>query len=410
MNKKLICLSIAATISLLSMPALSQSNLNEMAIRKAVENVKLENNIIEDDYKRRLEMFLNDESVEENTLISSEKKINIEDENNLENNTNEVIPLENINYIENETKIVNSETIGIEDDFNLKINNILESLNLLRSEFEAYDKIIKNDYESYFSNRLSDLKLDFITQVESEIAALQKAQEGALYDIDKLKEKDYSQDIIDLKISTKSINEEIDNLHEIIVSKVDEVEFNQYKNSLNEDIKSLKLNFKNEMKNLSIEKDLEELKLTLGNEIETNNLLLKEKGDEILDLKKNSNIDFINFSSVLNKKFDALEQDKEAHNKKHIEDVDNLKERVLKLESSLKEKDLLIDKQNKKINDLNKNYLSLSESVEKFKSMDFTKNIIDVNGFENLKEAKKSVSEEGGLLILDKNGQVKVLN
>jgi hypothetical protein len=297
-----------------------------------------------------------------------------------------------------------------EDDFNLKINNILESLNLLRSEFEAYDKIIKNDYESYFSNRLSDLKLDFITQVESEIAALQKAQEGALYDIDKLKEKDYSQDIIDLKISTKSINEEIDNLHEIIVSKVDEVEFNQYKNSLNEDIKSLKLNFKNEMKNLSIEKDLEELKLTLGNEIETNNLLLKEKGDEILDLKKNSNIDFINFSSVLNKKFDALEQDKEAHNKKHIEDVDNLKERVLKLESSLKEKDLLIDKQNKKINDLNKNYLSLSESVEKFKSMDFTKNIIDVNGFENLKEAKKSVSEEGGLLILDKNGQVKVLN
>ena len=76
----------------------------------------------------------------------------------------------------------------------------------------------------------------------------------------------------------------------------------------------------------------------------------------------------------------------------------------------LDEKDSVIEAQNKKIEELNEKYNALIKQVAELKESGFNNNVIKVENLTNLKEAEKKVQEDGGVLILDKNGQLKVLN
>ena len=145
--------------------------------------------------------------------------------------------------------------------------------------------------------------------------------------------------------------------------------------------------------------------MSLKNKIEGNSLSLKEKSDVIKDLKK----------SIEQRVNDVIGQIQEQKNSfdgrlSNLESNANKKQDSENIKKILSEKDSVIEEQNKKIEELNKKYDALIEQIAEFKNNGFNNNVIKVENLTNLREAEKKVQEDGGVLILDKNGQLKVLN
>lgn len=410
MNKKLLSLSIAAYVAMVSIPSFAQDmNIQSKDMLKDFSKENTNNNFIsENDYRRQLEEFLKEDEIKEDKEIVVEKNESIVIEDETINKKSESTE---IDKTESEKEVVvenNNETLPIQNSEaleELKISSIRadverlsflssNEINLIKKRVEENENLVKNTKDE-FSSKVITLE-NILNDLKSQIISKEEVNEN----------------FISLDEFKTNILSKLSDLESSLKEKSDKKEYKNFREEVTENVEILD----KEIKNLSLlsisEEAVEEKIMLLSNKIESNALVLKEREDVIKDTKKSLEDEIKSVSdrisgeiAKLNEKFLELKGQIETH-----KDSKNNESELIELKNRINEKDDLINSQDEKIKDLNKKYMSLAKEVENIKNIKLNRNVIKVNDFENLDEAEKRVKEEGGVLILDKNGQLKVLN
>jgi DNA repair exonuclease SbcCD ATPase subunit len=415
MNRNILFLSIAACFA--SFPSYASNIENNLEMNAS------NNTFSEAEYKKKLEEFLMDDTPEGK---ASEKEVAGE-----LNNINESEVTENsIVSVKKETKSKDTDTPKVNEEASSETENVNGGLNMikmsslqsdinnlslllkgevgaLKEKTESYDESL-NVLKNETSENIEDLRIALNEELSSKVGQdtienLKKELSELNAFVDEGFEGFYSKEVIDEKVSQLKSNiqelvAEIQGMEPILTEAVQSSEYQDYKKAIEEEFKILKEEL---VKKAELNEDL----MSLKNKIEGNSLSLKEKSDVIRDVKKvvEQRVEDVvkqiqSQEQVLNNRLSALENKETG--KESSKDVKQL----------LDEKDSVIDEQNKKIEELNEKYNALIKQVAELKESGFNNNVIKVENLANLKEAEKKVQEDGGVLILDKNGQLKVLN
>ncbi len=416
MNKNLLFLSIIACLS--SLPSYASNIENDLGSNTS------NNTFSEAEYKKKLEEFLMDETSEETvsekeksddlipvkeTVVNNVPVVTIEKETESKD-----VKVSEVNKLNSDaTDNVNNDNINMIKMSSLKsdIDNLSlllggkiealketntgnnEKLNELKNEvYEKIDALRKNLNESISS------KVD-----EESIENLNKSLFELKTSFDEKLSGFYSKEVVDEKVSQLKSNieelvAEVQDMKPILTEAVKSSEYQDYKKAIEEEFKILK-------EELVKKAELNESLMSLKNKIEGNSLSLKEKSDVIKDVKRVVEQKVEDFVKQI--------QGQEQIFNDRLSDLENKetdKESSENIKQILNEKDSVIEEQNRKIEELNEKYNALMTQVTELKESGFNNNVIKVENLTNLKEAEKKVQEDGGVLILDKNGQLKVLN
>lgn len=415
MNKNILFLSIAACFA--SFPSYA-SNIEDDLEMNASSNT-----FSEAEYKRKLEEFLMDEKPEE-TVPEKENDGDLNNVNKSETSKNPII------NVKEETKIKGIENPEVNEEHSSDIKNVNDDLNtikmsslqsdinnlslLLKGEMDAlkektesYDETL-NVLKNKTSEKVENLRIALNEELSSKVGQdTIENLEKELSELNALVDEGfagfYSKEVVDEKVSQLKSNieelvGELQGVKPILTEAVQSSEYQDYKKAIEEEFKNLK-------EELVKKAELNEGLMSLKNKIEGNSLSLKEKSDVIKDMKK-----------VVEQKLEEIAKQIEDQEQLFNERLSTLENKETNKESSgdikqmLDEKDSVIEAQNKKIEELNEKYNALIKQVAELKESGFNNNVIKVENLTNLKEAEKKVQEDGGVLILDKNGQLKVLN
>ena len=415
MNKNLLFLSIAVCFA--SFPSYA-SNIEDDLEMNASSNT-----FSEAEYKRKLEEFLMDEAPEE-TVSEKESAGNL-------NNTNQPDMTKNpIISVKEETKSKGAEILEVDKKLSsdaesvdsglnmIKMSSLQSDVNnlslLLKGEIDALKETTENHdddlnvIKNEFAERIEGLREVFNEKLSSKVDQesmenLRKRLSEFKVSVDEGFSEFYSKEIVDEKVSQLKSNIEeliakVQGIKPVLTEAVQNEEYQSYKKIIEEEFKNLK-------EELVKKAELNEGLMSLKNKIEGNSLSLKEKSDVIKDVKKvvEQRVEDVvkeiqSQEQIFNDRLSALEN-KET-DKESTEDIKQL----------IDEKDSVIESQNRKIEELNEKYNALIKQIDELKESGFNNNVIKVENLTNLKEAEKKVQEDGGVLILDKNGQLKVLN
>lgn len=415
MNKNLLFLSIAVCFA--SFPSYA-SNIEDDLEMNASSNT-----FSEAEYKRKLEEFLMDEAPEE-TVSEKESAGNL-------NNTNQPDMTKNpIISVKEETKSKGAEILEVDKKLSsdaesvdsglnmIKMSSLQSDVNnlslLLKGEIDALKETTENHdddlnvIKNEFAERIEGLREVFNEKLSSKVDQesmenLRKRLSEFKVSVDEGFSGFYSKEIVDEKVSQLKSNIEeliakVQGIKPVLTEAVQNEEYQSYKKIIEEEFKNLK-------EELVKKAELNEGLMSLKNKIEGNSLSLKEKSDVIKDVKKvvEQRVEDVvkeiqSQEQIFNDRLSALEN-KET-DKESTEDIKQL----------IDEKDSVIESQNRKIEELNEKYNALIKQIDELKESGFNNNVIKVENLTNLKEAEKKVQEDGGVLILDKNGQLKVLN
>ena len=416
MNKNLLFLSIVACFA--SFPSYASNIENDLGANTS------NNTFSEAEYKKKLEEFLMDETSEktvsekgksdelipvEETVVNNVPAVTIEKEteskdvkvsevNKLNSDAPDYVNNDNMNMIKMSSLKSHIDNLSLLLEGKIEAlketstgNN--EKLNELKDEvYEKIDALRKSLNES-ISSKVDEESIENLNESLSELKTSFDEKLSGFYSKEVIDEK-----LSQLKSSLEDLATEVQDMGPAIAEAVKKAEYENYKKVVEKEFNTLK-------EELVKKAELDEGLMSLKNKIEGNSLSLKEKSDVIKDLKK----------SIEQRVNDVIGQIQEQKNSfdgrlSNLESNANKKQDSENIKKILSEKDSVIEEQNKKIEELNKKYDALIEQIAEFKNNGFNNNVIKVENLTNLREAEKKVQEDGGVLILDKNGQLKVLN
>ena len=416
MNKNLLFLSIIACFSSLTSYA---SNIeNDLGANTS------NNTFSEAEYKKKLEEFLMDETSEktvsekgksddlipvEETVVNNVPAVTIEKEteskdvkvsevNKLNSDAPDDVNNDNMNMIKMSSLKSDIDNLSLLLEGKIEAlketstgNN--EKLNELKDE--VYEKInaLRKSLNESISSKVDEESIENLNESLSEFKTSFDEKLSGFYSKEVVDEK-----LSQLKSSFEDLVTEVQEMGPAITEAVKKAEYENYKKVIEKEFNTLK-------EELVKKAELDESLMSLKNKIEGNSLSLKEKSDVIRDSKK----------SIEQRVNDVIGQIQEQKNSfdgrlSNLESNANKKQDSENIKKILSEKDSVIEEQNKKIEELNKKYDTLIEQIAELKNNGFNNNVIKVENLTNLREAEKKVQEDGGVLILDKNGQLKVLN
>lgn len=416
MNKNLLFLSIIACFS--SLPSYASNIENDLGANTS------NNTFSEAEYKKKLEEFLMDETSEktvsekgksddlipvEETVVNNVPAVTIEKEteskdvkvsevNKLNSDAPDDVNNDNMNMIKMSSLKSDIDNLSLLLEGKIEAlketstgNN--EKLNELKDE--VYEKInaLRKSLNESISSKVDEESIENLNESLSEFKTSFDEKLSGFYSKEVVDEK-----LSQLKSSFEDLVTEVQEMGPAITEAVKKAEYENYKKVIEKEFNTLK-------EELVKKAELDESLMSLKNKIEGNSLSLKEKSDVIRDSKK----------SIEQRVNDVIGQIQEQKNSfdgrlSNLESNANKKQDSENIKKILSEKDSVIEEQNKKIEELNKKYDTLIEQIAELKNNGFNNNVIKVENLTNLREAEKKVQEDGGVLILDKNGQLKVLN
>lgn len=415
MNRNILFLSIAACFA--SFPSYANKIEDNLSMNA------LGNTFSEAEYKKKLQEFLMDGTTEEK---ASEKEVagELNNINEPEVTENSVVSVKKETKskdtgIQNVNKDASGEPENINDGLNtIKMSSLQSDINnlslLLKGEIDAlkektesYDESL-NVLKNKTSEKVEDLRIALNEELSSKVGqdTIENLKKE-LFELNALVDEGfagfYSKEVVDEKVSQLKSNieelvAELQVVKPILTEAVQSSEYQDYKKAIEEEFKNLK-------EELVKKAELNEGLMSLKNKIEGNSLSLKEKSDVIKDVKRVVEQKVEDFVKQI--------QGQEQIFNDRLSDLENKetdKESSENIKQILNEKDSVIEEQNRKIEELNEKYNALMTQVTELKESGFNNNVIKVENLTNLKEAEKKVQEDGGVLILDKNGQLKVLN
>ncbi len=419
MNKNLLFLSIAACFA--SFPSYANNIENDLDISAT------SNTFPEEEYKKKLEEFLMDEEPKKNAskknqfndldpveksgmvnapvanikeeVKSKSKDIKSKSKDIKEPEINKVISDETNNVNDDNMNIIKMSSLRSEiDSLSILLGNKIdglreksannnESLNELKIEVSEKIDTLSQAFDEKISSKIGQESIDKLNKKLSELEAYIDKDFAGYYSKETVDEK-----TTEIESVISSIFSNVETLEKELSETVKKSDYEEYKNTVKEEFAILK-------------EELNDSLVSSENKIKGNSLSLKENSDVIKDLRKE-------FEQRVNDIIGQIKDQKNNFNEllSTFKSNANKEKDTESMKRLLSEKDAVIDEQNKKIEELDKKYNALIEQVAELKNSGLNNNVIKVENLSNLKEAEKKVQEDGGVLILDKNGQLKVLN